>query len=257
MEHSFIDKYSDRDSLLHRLDPRVKIICLVGFIILMVLTPPQYFHVFGQYFLVVVALLAISRIPFWFFIKRSLIVIPFVIAIAFFIPFFKEGRTAFILDLWLFKLSVSYEGILIFWNVLAKAWLSIMVLILLSATTKFSRLLKGLEKLKFPKVLIMNLSFMYRYLFLITDEAQRMGRARNMRYFGGQFFRQLKVLGNMIGSLFIRSYERAERVYAAMCARGFDGTARTINPLKIQVRDLCFTVIFSAILMFIFVGWYI
>jgi cobalt/nickel transport system permease protein len=101
---------------------------------------------------------------------------------------------------------------------------------LLTSTTKFTSLLKGLERLKVPKIFIMIISFMYRYLFLIVDELQRMERAKKSRTFGkAGRLRIIKTLSNIAGVLFVRSYERAERVYLAMCSRGFDGEIRTLE----------------------------
>ncbi|GAI09859.1 unnamed protein product, partial [marine sediment metagenome] len=101
---------------------------------------------------------------------------------------------------------MTYDGLLVLANVVIKAWLCILSLILLSATTKFADLLRGLKQLGIPKVIILILSFMYRYIFVLVDEVMRMRRARDSRNFGGGRLRQLRTLGNMLGTLFIRSY---------------------------------------------------
>jgi cobalt/nickel transport system permease protein len=124
-------------------------------------------------------------------------------------------------------------------------------MIILSSTTKFTMFLKGLECLKVPKVLIMILSFMYRYIFVLIDEAERLERAINMRYFGGYYLRQIKIFANIIGLLFIRAYERGERVYQSMVARGFDGKVRTLNTLKLRMTDILFSIVFLGILIII------
>jgi len=92
--------------------------------------------------------------------------------------------------------------------------------------------------------MIMILSFMYRYLFVMVDEVIRMRQARDSRNFGGKRIWQLKIIGNMVGTLFIRSYERGERVYGAMVARGFEGQIRTLSRLQFRTADLYFTVAF-------------
>jgi cobalt/nickel transport system permease protein len=252
MEHSFLDKYSERDSFLHRLDPRTKIISLLGFIILIVLTPPAEFIIFAQYGLIILALIAISRLPLLFILKRALLVIPFALMITIFIPFLKSGRTAFTLDLHLVNLRVTYEGLIICWNVLVKSVSSVLLLTLLISTTRFSTLLKGLEYLKVPRVLIILVSFMYRYLFVMIDEAEHMQRARTARWFGGYIIRQIRVIGNMVALLFIRTYERSERIYTAMLARGFDGRIRLMHKLKLNRRDAGFVII---MLLLIIVIW--
>jgi cobalt/nickel transport system permease protein len=126
------------------------------------------------------------------------------------------------------------------WSILARSWLSILSLVLLTSTTSFASLLKGLEQLRMPRVMVMLLSFMYRYIFLLTDEVMRMKQARDSRNFGGKRLRQISTVGNMIGTLFIRSYERGERVYTAMVSRGFDGHSRTLGRLHFNRLDACF-----------------
>ena len=100
-----------------------------------------------------------------------------------------------------------------------------------------------------PWVMVMLLSFMYRYIFLLTDEVMRMKQARDSRNFGGKRLWQIRTIGNMIGTLFIRSYERGERVYVAMLARGFDGQTRTLNTLNFRQADAYFGISFCLALI--------
>lgn len=258
MRHSFLDQYSDRNSLIHRLDPRTKLLTSLLFILAVVLTPPGRWPVFVFYFLLVAALLLLSRVPLLYVLKRSLVIMPFVVLIAVFIPFFREGEVAGSYNIWLWQLSVTYNGLQVFWNILAKAWLSILSLILLTSTTRFSHLLRGMEKLRLPRVMTMIMSFMYRYIFVLVDEVMRMKQARDSRNFGGGRLRQLRTIGNMIGTLFIRSYERGERVYAAMMARGFDGQTRTLESLSFRPPDALFGISlgFVLILAMVLNLWY-
>lgn len=249
MRHSFLDQYSDRNSLIHRLDPRTKLLTSLLFILAVVLTPPGRWPVFVFYFLLVAALLLLSRVPLLYVLKRSLVIMPFVVLIAVFIPFFREGEVAGSYNIWLWQLSVTYNGLQVFWNILAKAWLSILSLILLTSTTRFSHLLRGMEKLRLPRVMTMIMSFMYRYIFVLVDEVMRMKQARDSRNFGGGRLRQLRTIGNMIGTLFIRSYERGERVYAAMMARGFDGQTRTLESLSFRPPDALFGISLGLVLI--------
>ena len=251
MKHSFLDQYSDRDSFIHRLDPRTKFVTTLLFILAVLLTPPDRWPAFGLYFALLATLLLLSRVPVSYVFKRSLVIIPFVLVIAIFVPFFKEGEVAGSYNIWLWQVSVTYNGLQVLWNILAKAWLSILSLILLTSTTKLANLLKGLEQLRMPRVMVMVLSFMYRYLFVLVDQVMRMKQARDSRNFGGQWLWQIRTIGNMIGTLFIRSYERGERVYAAMVARGFDGQSRTLDRLHFKPSDAYFGVSFSLILIFV------
>jgi cobalt/nickel transport system permease protein len=253
MKHSFLDKYSEGNSIIHRLDPRTKLVATLAFIALVVLLPSASWLTYGLYFITVVALIIISRVPVTYVFKRSLIIVPFVLMIALFIPFFKEGTEAFSFNILSWHLSVTYEGLETLGSVMAKAWLSILFLILLTSTTTFSNILKALEHLKMPRVLVMIMSFMYRYIFVLTDEVMRMKQARDSRNFGegGRRLWQIRTVGNMIGTLFIRSYERGERVYAAMVARGFDGHSRTMDRLYFRPADVYFIIALGVVLTLI------
>ncbi len=255
MKHSFIDEYSHLDSFIHRLDPRTKIVASLAFIVAVVLTPVSNWWVFVFYFCVIAAMLVLSKLPPLYVMKRSLVIFPFVVLIAVFIPFFKKGEVIGSYNIWLWQVSVTYSGLLILANVVVKAWLCILALIVLSSTAKLADLLKGLRQLGMPKVMILILSFMYRYIFVLVDEVMRMQQARDSRDFGGSRLRQIRTVGNMAGTLFIRSYERGERIYAAMLSRGFDGQIRTLRRLNFRQADAYFAVVFFVMLAFPFIIW--
>jgi len=257
VKHSFIDEYSDLDSFIHRLDPRTKLIASLAFIVAVVLTPANNWRIFVCYFCVIAVLLILSRLPPLYVLKRSLVIFPFVLLIAVFIPFFKEGELAGSYNIWMWQVSVTYSGLFILANVVVKAWLCILGLILLSSTTKLADLLKGLKQLGTPQVMILILSFMYRYIFVLVDEVMRMQQARDSRNFGGNRLHQLKTIGNMVGTLFIRSYERGERIYAAMLSRGFDGQVRTLHNLSFRPADAYFGVIFCMVLVSPYIIWWL
>ena len=116
-----------------------------------------------------------------------------------------------------------------------------MMLILLTNTTRFVELLRGLRKLGCPQILVMNLGFLYRYLFVLTEEAMRMKQARDCRRVGQAPFRQeLKILSSMLGTLLIRSFERAERMHCAMLSRGYSGDFPVVSPKRFSWHDLAF-----------------
>lgn len=245
MHHSFLDRYSDLDSPIHRLDPRTKIITTLILVIGVVATPPTAWLAFALYFAALGGLVLLSRLPLLYVLKRSLVIVPFVLVVAISIPFLKEGETAGSYNIWLWRASVSHAGVIAFWNVAVKAWLSILATILLSSTTRMPDLLKGFQQLGLPRVMVMIISFMYRYFFVLADEAMRLWQARESRNFGGKRMWRLKTAGNLIGTLFIRSYEQSERTYAAMLSRLFDGQVRTLAALRFQRADLYYGVAFS------------
>ena len=240
MKHAFLDRYSDRDSLIHRLDARTKLIAALLCILAVALTPPGSWAAFAAYFALIATLVLLSRVPVSHVLKRSLVIVPFVALVAISLPFVKEGEIAGSFRLWSWEVSVSYSGLRLFATILTRAWLSILSLILLTSTTRMGDLLTGLGQLRMPRVMVMILSFMYRYIFVLVDEVMRMKQARDSRNFGGKRLWQIRTIGNMIGTLFIRSYERGERVYEAMLARGFDGRTRTIGRSSFRRADVCF-----------------
>jgi len=140
------------------------------------------------------------------------------------IPFMKTDGVGGGYSLGLGGLYVSQSGLWILWNVVVKSCLGVFSIILLSSTTSFPELIRGVEKLGSPRIFTMLASFMYRYSFILIDEMQRMKRARDSRSFGGRWLWQTQVIGHMIGTLFLRSFHRGERVYLAMLSRGYHGT---------------------------------
>ena len=248
MKHSFLDKYSDLSSLIHRLDARAKIISCLIYILFVIFTLPDSLGQFWGYFFLIFIVILLSRVPIGYIFRRSLVILPFVILVAAFLPFLKEGKIAGSWNIGTLSLTVTYGGLSIVRNVPIKSYLAILALTVFSSTTKFPEFLKGLEKFYIPRILIMLLSFMYRYIFVLTDEAQRMEQARRARYFGGNYTRQVRVFANMIGLLFIRTYERAERIYQSMRARCFDGQILTLNNLSLRKVDIFYLVTFIGLL---------
>ncbi|MBM3242808.1 cobalt ECF transporter T component CbiQ [Candidatus Poribacteria bacterium] len=234
----------------HTLDPRIKLCAAVMMVVAIVLTPHDRFLEYALFALMLVSLLFISRLPISAVLKRSLLIIPFVLVVAIFLPFFKSGAI-----LWekhfLIHLKITQEGIASFVNILIKSYLSITTLILLALTTPFHQILKGLSMLRVPRLIIVILAFMYRYIFLLLEEASRMLKARESRNFGLSFWASTVNLANLIGVLFIRTYERGERVYAAMLSRGFDGTVVTLEDFKLAKSELFIGLGFAAVVILV------
>jgi len=251
MEHFYLDRHSEGDSFMHRLDPRSKLLGVFLLILFIVFTRPDDFFSFISYAALIVFLILLSKIPPIFFFKKSLVVIPFVLAVSIFIPFFKEGEVAGGYSFGTLKLTVTYDGLTIFFNILVKSYMSALCMILLVSSTRFSALLKGLEKLKVPKLFASLLSFMYRYIFVIIDELMKMRQAKAARSVGGSWWFHTKTLANMIGVLFIRSYERSETVYMAMLSRGFSGNINAIYDFRLKKSDILFMSLLTVTLFLI------
>jgi cobalt/nickel transport system permease protein len=147
--------------------------------------------------------------------------------------FTRGGPSLGAVDLGPMHLTISAEGLMLFLTIALKSWISVQAALLLTYTTPFHDLVDGLRALRLPRIMVAIISFMYRYLGVLSAEAGRMNRARaarsaavDGRRAGGSLRWRAGVTGSMVGSLFLRSYERSERVYAAMQARGFDGELR-------------------------------
>jgi len=207
--------------MLHRLDPRAKIIGLAGLVVVVVSTPARPVWAFILYAAILLFLIGVARLPLGQVFRRALIVAPFIGAVAVFLPFYQQaGSGGYSLG----GLHVTSEGLLVLWNVGAKAVLSVLGMIVLGSTTGFAGLIDGFARLHAPKVLLLIVSFMYRYGFVIADEAGRMRRAMASRNYRARWLWNTPVLGHALGALFIRSYDRGERVYVAMVSRGYEGS---------------------------------
>jgi cobalt/nickel transport system permease protein len=204
-------------SPLHRAPAHLKVLALLGFMIVVVATPKQWFPMFGVYLLVLVGVIALSRVPATYLIKRMVVEVPFVV-FAVLMPFVSHGPRTEVLGL-----SVSEPGLLAAWGLLAKGTLGVLASLTLAATTEPQDLLRGLERLRVPSLLVQIMGFMVRYLEVVTDELRRMRIARESRGFSSRDPRQWPVLARTMGALFIRSFERGERVHLAMLSRGYTG----------------------------------
>ncbi len=239
MRHSFLDRYRQSTSLVHRLDPRLKLLATLAFVLAVTTTPPGDWLAFALMAVLATAAVLVAEVPLVEGLRHSAVALPFAGMVAISLPFTQAGEVVWSLRLLGFTLIITDAGLVLFVSVVVKAWLSVMVSGLLVAATPFPDLLKAMRYLRVPAVLTATISFMYRYLFVLVDEAMRLQTARASRSVGaGRTVRwRARVLGGMVGSLFIRSYERSERIYAAMLSRGFAGEMRTLTQLTWQPRD--------------------
>jgi len=205
-------------SWLHRAPAHLKLLALLAFMLLVVATPRLWFPVFGVYLLVLCALVASSGVPPLYLLRRLVVEVPFLV-FALVLPFVASGPRTEVLGL-----SVSAHGLLGAWGLLAKGTLGVLASMLLAATTEPRALLAGLERLHLPTQLVQIMGFMIRYLDVVTEEMRRMQVARESRGFRARNPKHWPVLAKSAGALFIRSYERGERVHLAMLSRGYDGT---------------------------------
>lgn len=189
-------------------------------------TPIQNLAAYGLFFTLLLILVRLSKLPYRTVFFRSLVEIPFVI-FALLMPFFGTGEKVSFLGLDLYE-----EGIWAGAGIVAKGTIGVITAIILSATTSARDLLLGLERLRVPAPLVNIATFMLRYLNVINDELGRMKIARESRGFETRGIASWRILAQTIGALFIRSYERGERVYLAMLSRGYTGAMPRFSDQK-------------------------
>jgi cobalt/nickel transport system permease protein len=246
MHDNVFDRYLSRSSRVHRLDPRVKILGVILFILSNLLLPDGAWLAFGLAWGVLLLANLLGSLGATYTLRRSLLALPFSLA-AITAIFSIPGQVLHTFQLGSLSLAVTDAGLLRFASILLRAWLSIQAAVWLVATTRFPDLLHALEHLKLPKMLVTIIAFLYRYLFVLTDEVMRLLRARQSRSAtlpnqrgGGRLAWRAQVAGGMVGQLFLRSYERSDRIYAAMLARGYTGQIRTLTMHDMRRQDWSF-----------------
>ena len=206
MRHSFWDHYSSLDSPIHNFPTGVKIFSAIALVLILTVLPELYISFTALPILsVLIIILIISRVPVINVLKRTLVILPIVLPVIILNSIFMES-------------GLKHSMILS-----VRSFLSIFSLILLVSVTRFSDIMKTLSSWHVPRIVIMILSFMYRYFFLLTGEMEKMIRAVKLRSGGSQGVRIIRIYSQILAILFIKSYERAERVYQAMLMRGYDG----------------------------------
>ncbi len=244
MHSDAFDRYHHGHSPLHNLDPRIKVIVTVAFILSNAVLPDGAWIAFGLVWILILFANYVSGLGIGFTFKRSFIALPFALA-AITVLFSIPGKPVASFDFLRWHLVITDNGLLRFVSIVTRSWLSVQVAILLVAVTEFPKIIHALTHLKVPAVLTTIISFLYRYLFVLTDEVMRMLRARQSRSAaaagrkpGGSVTWRARTAGNMAGQLFLRSYERSDRIYNAMLSRGYSGQLMTIHPHKFVRQDV-------------------
>jgi cobalt/nickel transport system permease protein len=201
----------------HSLPSHLKIIAVLLFVLVVVSTPITYWPAFVIFLALVIAAATAGKISIFTLSKRALIEVPFIF-FAVLMPFFGTGER---FELGPFNLY--RDGLLAGLSIVAKGTLGVLSAVILSTTTTAREILRGLERLRLPTIMVQIASFMLRYVNVISDEMERMKIARQSRGFDATGVKHWNVIATSAAALFIRSYERGERVHLAMLSRGFDG----------------------------------
>ena len=237
----YLDTLSYRDTVIHRLDPRAKLLATLAFIFTVVSFPKYEVAGLLPFALFPVLLFTLGDIPVKFILKKVLLVSAFAFFIGVFNPLLdRQPLYSF------FGIAVS-GGWVSFLSIMLKFFLTVTAALLLIATTSFPGICLALQKFGIPDIFISQLLFLYRYIFVLAEEVMKVVRARDMRSFG-KSGRGMTVFTAIVGTLFLKTIERAERVYQAMLSRGFSGTLYSSKPHRLTGADALFLAITAGIL---------
>lgn len=234
MQYPQIDKYADMDSAIHRWDPRAKLVAMLCLIFSIVLIPDARVALGGL--LVAVFLLLISRLPLNFVAKRLIWVGLFILPLFMLILLtHSEGHEIVRFSF----LAITSDGLEAAVLIVARAMAAVMLTLCMVGTMRFETTIKALESLKVPTKLTQLIMFTYRYIFALIDEFHGMSRSLASRGFNrGMSVHTLTTIAKVIAILFVRSHERAERVYHAMVSRGYEGNVETTIEFRMHKMDV-------------------
>jgi cobalt/nickel transport system permease protein len=224
MHVHFLDPYKHRSSPVHSLDPRVKFVLALGFIFTTALVPPGAWAAYVLLFALALSVEILSDLGMRYVLQRAVLALPFILA-ALPVVFTLEGAPLFSLHLGAWTLTATQPGLERFLSVALKSWISVQMAIVLAASTPFPELLLAMRAVRVPRLLVTVFGLMWRYLFVLVDEALRLLRARAARSGvsdqaglmpGGSLVWRAQTAGGMAGSLMLRAFERSDRIYMAM-----------------------------------------
>jgi cobalt/nickel transport system permease protein len=224
---------------------------------LIIFTPDGYFLSFGLYTALILSVGFIAKIPVLYVLSRLLIVAPFALTVSIFVPFTTAGTELTHFQFGALEAGVTVEGVIRFGSIVSRALIMVLAVTVLVAVTRFEALMYAARSLKAPAGLIEIMSFMYRYLFIIIDEAGHMLLARSLRSNGSKQY-ALRSTGGIIGALFVRSFEHADRLHSAMLVRGFSGEMPSLAVYHVHRTCIIMSLFFlTAAGLALQAGWFI
>lgn len=218
-------------SIVHRLAPEAKLVGVVALAAAMAWTPRRAVWAFAVDAALVLAVVTVARLPVRVVMARLVVVVPFLLMAAV-LPFVASGPRRDVLGV-----GVSAEGLWGAWNIAIKAVLGATAAIVFGATTPVTDVLRGLTRVRVPAVIVSIVAFMVRYLDVLADELARTRIAMTSRGHDPRWLWQARPLASSLGALFVRSYERGERVHHAMLARGFTGAMPVLDERRAAPRE--------------------
>jgi cobalt/nickel transport system permease protein len=252
MHHHFIDRYAMGDSPIHRLDARAKLAVVLAYTIVLISFDRYTVSDLAPMAILPLGLLWFGRVPVWFGLRRVVILSPFILMLVLMSPFYDHTPHVVAMGPWHFVIS---GGWLTAADIFLKFALGVLALTAMMCTTPFSLLLEAMRRLGTPQVVVMQLGFLYRYVFVLMDEAMRVRRARDFRGAASATMeRRLAAVGGIIGALFIRTLDRSQRIHIAMAARGYRGEPRSLSRLHFTAVDGIF-LLATAVYLWICIGF--
>jgi cobalt/nickel transport system permease protein len=257
----FLDPYRAGTSPVHTLDPRIKLVLALAFILTTSLTPIGAWPIYVLLLAIALSVVILSELGVSKVLRRSSLALPFVLA-ALPLAFSMGTQRLFAIPLGFGELTVFAEGLERFASIAVRSWISVQVAIVLASTTPFPDLMLAMRAIRVPRLLVSIFGLMWRYIFVMADEAQRLMRARQSRSAvasmpglraGGSVGWRARVTGSMAGNLFVRSLERGDRIYSAMSARGYDGEVRTLGLPRVSPGE--WALLFAGVILLLGLLW--
>lgn len=233
LDLDFLDNIASGNTIIHRLDPRAKVLVTVIFIVTAVSFGKYDISSLLPFFLYPAVMISLGELPFRYLRKKLLLLLPFAFFVGIFNPIFDSTAM-----LQVGPVTIS-GGWLSFFSILIRFVLTVGAALILIATTGFGGVCMALEKLGLPQVFAVQLLFLHRYIFVLGAEGSRMVRARELRSFGSRG-KGLKVFANLVGHLLLRTWERAQRIHMSMLCRGFCGEFHFMRPLRMGKAEVFF-----------------
>lgn len=238
----YLDTLAQQTSWVHSLDPRAKLLTTLFFIVTVMSFDKYTIAQMIPFVLYPVVLIGMGKLPAGYILKKILLVAPFAVMLGAFNPFFDTSA-----HLVIGSVSIS-GGWISFGSLLLRFGLTVCAALIFIALTSFNGFCLALEKFHIPEVFILQLLLLYRYLFVLVDEAIRMVRARALRTFSSKRM-SLATFTAMVGQLLLRATNRAERIHLAMNCRGFDGHVRMMNTTRIGIAEVFFILGWSVLFL--------
>jgi len=226
-----LEHHAGRDSAVHRLDPRVKVLITLAFLVCVVSFDKYAIAGLLPFALFLTLVIGLAGIPFGFVLNRLILAAPLALLIGLFNPVYDHQP---LLQLGGLAIAGGWLSLL---SLVLRICLTVGAVLALIATTGFNAVCMALQQMGMPAVFTVQLLLLYRYLFVLVEEGLRLNRARALRSFQGRGL-GIRAFGFLLGSLLLRTLDRSQRIHLAMRCRGFDGAIRTRNPLRLNGRDI-------------------